>query len=202
MDLLTAAGNLTGTDGAMRSLLGLWDVSLDSRLGPPCEQIRASNLKCEFQVGSWKLLRQLNRPAILSLVVPGGDVHQVVIAGINGDTVRLSFANNNYDVPASQVQELWFGEYLLVWRPNPLADSLMVPGMRSEGVRWLRQQLGQLQGGTYSNSSFYDEPLTERVRRFQREQNLSVDGKAGIHTLIALNNTVYNGNEPELVGRN
>lgn len=201
-DLLAAAGNLTGTDGAMRSLLGLWGVSLDSRLGPPCEQIRIRNLKCEFQVGSWKLLQQLDRPAILSLVVPGGLTHQVVIAGIEGDNARLVLSDNSYTLPAWQVRELWFGDYLLVWRPNPLADSLMVPGIRSDGVRWLRQQLQSLQGGATSDSSFYDQSLTERVSQFQRANSLAIDGKAGVHTLIALNNVVNRGDEPRLSGRN
>ncbi|MDH3588319.1 MAG: AAA family ATPase [Gammaproteobacteria bacterium] len=200
-ELLTSAGNLTGTDAAMRALLRLWSVNLDSRHGSPCEQVRAKNLKCEFQVGSWKLLQQLDRPAILSLVAPGGETHQVVIAGIGNDTAQFLLGNNSYAVPTEQVRELWFGEYLLVWRPNPIANSLMVPGIRSDGVRWLRQQLEALQGGPTNNSNYYDQTLAERVRQFQRQSRLAVDGMAGVHTLIALNN-VNGSDEPRLRTRN
>ncbi|MBT8135706.1 MAG: AAA family ATPase [Gammaproteobacteria bacterium] len=199
-DLLQSSVSLTGTDAAMRSLLRLWQVNLDGRQGPPCEQIRARNLRCEFQVGSWPLLQQLDRPAVLSLVVPGGNTHQVVLAGINGDDVQLMLGSKSYTVAANQVRELWFGEYLLVWRPNPVADSLMVPGISSEGVGWLRRQLEQLQGGPVIASSFYDESLAQRVRRFQRSRSLAPDGMAGVHTLIALNNAI-GSNEPRLQER-
>ncbi len=200
-ELLAAAGNLTGTDAAMRSLLRLWDVNLDARRGPPCEQIRSRNLKCEFQVGSWKLLQQLDRPAILSLVAPGGDTHQVVVERLEGNRAHVMLGSTRYVVPMREVHELWFGEYLLVWRPNPLADSLMVPGVRSDGVRWLRQQLEQIQGGPVKASSYYDQDLANRVRQFQRDLRLEVDGKAGVHTLIALNNVIGNTGEPRLSGQ-
>ncbi|MDH3647350.1 MAG: AAA family ATPase [Gammaproteobacteria bacterium] len=196
--LLESAGNLTGTDGAMGTLFRLWDLNLDSGDGAPCVQARTAGLKCEFQVGSWKLLQQLDHPAVLSLVVPGGDTHQAVVAGINDTHVRLLLGNRHIEVPVTEVRELWFGESLLVWRPSPLADSLMVPGIRSDGVRWLRQQLQQLQGGIATNSSYYDLRLAERVRQFQRDRNLIVDGKAGVHTLIALNNATTGSDEPRL----
>ncbi|MBT8130685.1 MAG: peptidoglycan-binding protein, partial [Gammaproteobacteria bacterium] len=127
-----------------------------------------------------------------------GTTHQLVIAGIEGERVTVIVGNRRVEIPAEQLRELWLGEYLLMWRPEPLADSLMVPGMRSDGVRWLREQLQRLQGGASSQSSFYDQVLADRVRRYQRQQNLAVDGKAGIHTLISLNNNLPGNNEPRL----
>lgn len=198
IELLASAGNLTGTDAAMRGLAGLWGAELEAGSIPPCDQVRTHNLKCEFQVGSWTLLEQLDRPAILSLVAPGGETHQVVVAGIDGDTTRLLIGDRSVVVPTGQVRELWFGRSLLLWQPNPLADALMGPGTRSEGVAWLRSQLEQMQGGDRVSSNLYDPTLTERVRRFQREANLEADGIAGIHTLIALNNRLDGHRAPRL----
>ncbi len=197
-DVLERAGSLTGTDAAMRGLLRLWGTSLRDPGPPPCEQVREQDLKCEFQVGSWTLLEQLDRPVILSLVAPGGDTHQVVMAGIDGDKARLLLGNQYVQVPVNQVRELWFGESLLIWKPNPVADSLMVPGIRSNGVAWLRQTLEQLQGGESITSNYYDRTLTERVRAFQRSAQLEADGKAGVLTLIALNNTLAGHDGPRL----
>ncbi|MBT8130695.1 MAG: AAA family ATPase [Gammaproteobacteria bacterium] len=198
--LLNSASSVTGTDTAMASLFRLWGVGLDQS-APPCEQARTHGLKCEFQVGSWNLLQQLDRPAVLSLVMPGGVTHQLVIAKIVQNNVEIVLGNQRFKIPAEQLRQRWFGEYLLLWKPEPLADSLMVPGMRSEGVRWLRQQLQQLQGGTLGNSSFYDQTLADRVRLFQSANGLGVDGMAGVHTLIALNNALPGNTEPRLSGR-
>ena len=88
----------------------------------------------------------------------------------------------------TEVDRHWFGEFLLFWRPYAGAEELMMQGMRSEGVRWLRESLVALQGGSDASAdvSSYDDALAERVRTFQRERGLRADGKAGVRTLIAL----------------
>ena len=65
-------------------------------------------------------------------------------------------------------------------------------------MAWLRQTLEQLQGGESIASNYYDRTLTERVREFQRSARLEADGKAGVLTLIALNNTLGNHDAPRL----
>ena len=76
----------------------------------------------------------------------------------------------------------------------------MLPGQRGEGVLWLRSKLEALQGAPLSGGNLYDEELGRRVRQFQRERRLEVDGKAGVQTMIALNSALNVPGTPFLHG--
>ncbi|MEM9055958.1 MAG: AAA family ATPase [Pseudomonadota bacterium] len=187
--LLAGEETDTGTDQAFRTLFSLWDAELADGGRPPCAQALAQDLKCEFQQGSWGLLRSLDRPAILSLVDGGGQLHHIVAETLTDDSVTLRLGERRLTVPLREADRFWFGEYLVMWHPYPGVDRLMLPGNRSGGVRWLRQSLESLQGGPAErdNASVYEQSLVDRVRRFQSSTGLEADGKAGIQTLVALN---------------
>jgi len=79
----------------------------------------------------------------------------------------------------------------VLWRPGALQGDDLAPGMEGEGVRWLRASLARIDGDSGnaldSGSSFFDSDLEARVRNYQRERRLSVDGIAGAQTQIAIN---------------
>ncbi|MEL7448139.1 MAG: AAA family ATPase [Pseudomonadota bacterium] len=188
-DYLRDSRGETGTDQAFHTLFTLWDIPLDVNGRAPCAQALAAGLKCEFQQGSWGLLRSLDRPAILSLVDGQGDLHHVVAERLSDTEVTLRLGESRVAVPLREADRYWYGEYLVIWHPHPGADRLMLPGNRSGGVRWLRQSLESLQGGAVERdrASVYESSLSERVRRFQSSNGLEADGKAGVQTLVALN---------------
>jgi general secretion pathway protein A len=185
---LRSASGATGTDTALVTLLELWDVDPPAPDAQACRYVAAQGLRCEHQLGSWGLLRALDRPAILDLVDSRGNPHQVVLAALDDANVTLRIGTEARTYAQEQVDRHWFGEFLLFWRPYPGAAELMMPGTRGEGVRWLREALVGLQGGNDAGIDLasYDDTLVERVRTFQRDRGLRADGKAGVRTLIAL----------------
>jgi len=185
---LRGAAGATGTDTALATLLEMWDIDPPSPDTQPCRHVTEQGLRCEHQLGSWSLLRALNRPAILDLVDSKGNPHQVVLAALDDTRATLRIGTEARTYAQADVDRHWFGEFLLFWRPYPGAEELMMQGMRSAGVRWLRESLVALQGGSDPSAdvSSYDDALAERVRTFQRERGLRADGKAGVRTLIAL----------------
>ncbi len=56
------------------------------------------------------------------------------------------------------------------------------------GVRWLRETLAKLDGGSEqaAAASTYDDALEQRVRAYQRKHQLTVDGIVGARTQIAM----------------
>ncbi len=199
-DFLTANAAAASTDSAFALLFDLWGASYVTGETKACDQALELGLKCVLDRGSWANMRRLNRPAIVSLVGADGTEYHAVLQSLNDDTAVLRLGDASQQISILSLSEMWFGDYLLLWRPQAGNGRTLSQGMRDDGVRWLRQRLGQLQGtGTESDSSYFDTELTDSVRQFQRQRRLTVDGIAGVRTQILLNSEVDIPGTPYLV---
>ena len=202
--LLSGDEGDTGTDQAFTTLFGLWGIDYDRGPMRACKQAEAHNLHCLFQRGSLSQVRSLDRPVILTLRDDGSNEHQVVLAGLDGDTAILALGENEYRVDTGQLSNYWFGEYLLVWRPETGAVKSFFPGMRDPDVPWIRSSLSAIQGEPVApmDSDLFDDQLEERVRQYQRDRRLNVDGLVGQQTQIAMNTDLGALDRPRLVRAN
>jgi len=199
---LALAGELTTLDFALASLFDLWGLEYTRGRESGCSQAAAAGLACLNQRGSWNGLRQLNRPAILSVIDEGGTSHDLVLVSVNDDdTAELSIGSVAVTHPVSEISDIWFGQYMLLWRPPGGTPVSLVPGSRGAEVIWLRQSLAEI-GDRYvsnaMNSDVYDSALQNIVRRFQRDNRLDVDGLAGQQTLIVVNSLLGYDGTPRL----
>ncbi len=197
---LRLATDLTGIDTALATLLELWRLDSGSAANP-CAQILTSGYACLGQRGSWNSLRQLDRPAILTLTDSQGDSHRVVLTAIQGDRAELSIAGVTVSHGLDAVSELWFGQYLLIWKPANGISVAMVHGTQDPNVAWLRQSLATIDERYRAeplDSDVYDRELRDRVREFQREHRLIVDGMAGRQTQIIINSLLALEDVPRL----
>ena len=199
---LALAGELTSIDFAMSALFELWGLDYKSGLQGGCSQAAEVGLACLYQRGSWSGLRQLNRPAVLSVVDDNGNSHDVVLLAINADgTAELSIGGVRVTHPVSDVSDIWFGQFMLLWQPPGGAPVSLVPGSRGVEVVWLRQSLANIDQRYVSdaiNSDEYDINLQNIVRQFQRDNRLDVDGLAGQQTLILVNSLLGADGTPRL----
>ncbi|MCC7199788.1 MAG: AAA family ATPase [Gammaproteobacteria bacterium] len=186
--LATHAADTT-TEAAFTRLFKLWSASFDAAsVSRPCDQASAQGLACVASRGTIAQLKLINRPAILSLIDGNGAEHQVVVSGLEGDRVRLELPQGAKAIPLTDLADLWFGEFLVLWRPQVTMARELRSGMRGEDVRWLRRGLERL-GGLPARSvddDLFDAELTRLVQDFQRRHRLSVDGIAGVQTQVAL----------------
>jgi general secretion pathway protein A len=199
---LALAGELTTLDFALASLFDLWGLEYTRGGERGCSQAAAAGLACLYQRGSWNGLRQLNRPAILSVIDEGGNSHSLVLVTVNDDdTAELSIGSVAVTHPVSEISDIWFGQYMLLWRPPGGAPVSLAPGSRGAEVIWLRQSLAEI-GHSYisnaMNSDVYDSDLQNIVRRFQRDNRLDVDGLAGQQTIIVVNSLLGADGSPRL----
>jgi peptidoglycan hydrolase-like protein with peptidoglycan-binding domain len=178
------------TDRAIGELLELWGATYDAASGNPCAQAAQQGLRCRFQDrGSLSELRRVNWPTIVSLVDDRGVEHPIVIASLGYDYADIIANGKTFQLSLAELTFYWYGDHLLLWRPGDAPAGDLVPGVRDAGVLWLRQTLGRIRGeevAPSSASTLYDVQLERRVRDYQRERMLTVDGIVGARTQIAL----------------
>jgi len=198
---LALARELTTPDFALASLFDLWGLQYTQGSQSGCSQAAAAGLACLNQRGSWNGLRQLNRPAVLTVIDDDGNSHELVLTAIRGDSAELSIGGVAVIHPVSEITELWFGEFMLLWRPPGGAPASLSPGSRGAKVLWLRQSLATIDERYASDNidgDEYDTNLQNIVREFQQDHRLVVDGLAGQQTLIIINSLLESDGSPRL----
>lgn len=176
-------------DEAIGALMQLWGASYDARRRDACQQAQAQGLRCLYQSrGSLGELRRVNWPAVLSLVTAEGKEQSVVLASLEYDQAVLVADGAEFVLPLAELSYYWYGDHLLLWRPGDAPAKDLAPGDNDPGVRWLRAALAQVTGQSVSleDSTLYDAALEARVRAYQRERQLTVDGIVGARTQVAL----------------
>lgn len=185
-------------------------VSLFARWGfeyhlPPsglaCDQVRQNGLRCLFGRGSWNALRALDVPAILELTPTGDNNAYATLLALEGQTATLAFHQRRLKFPVREIESVWNGAFIAVWRPPALAIIPMAPGLAGPAVSWLRQRLRVFDGGAGADvgSELYDDALKRRVAAFQRRHGLRTDGVVGEETLAQLTALVHQTGVPRLV---
>ena len=198
---LRLADELTGTEFAMATLFETWGLDYATGGRTACAQARDAGLDCLFQRGSWTGLRQMDRPAVLTLVDDDGSRHEVVLTAIIDDVAELSIGGVRVTHPASDIVDAWFGEFMLLWRPPTEAAAALGPGANGPAVAWLRNSLAaidQRYASSDAGGDLFDAELEEIVRLFQRDHRLDIDGLAGQQTQIIINSLLAVEGTPRL----
>ena len=188
----------TGTDIAMAQLFALWGQHVEADGSKPCEQAATAGLACEVGHGSLAELRRYDRPAILTLVMPDGSAHQVVVSALDDRRAHLEAGDASLDADLLDLSRFWFGEYLLLWRPPVMPPQILRPGLRGEAVRWLRARVPGSEAAAGRDQDLYDRPLARAVEAFQKSRRLDVDGIAGTHTQLLLDALTHDAAVPTL----
>ena len=206
-DELISASAFTDINTAMATLFELWGVEYQEGNGTACSQAEAAGLSCLFQRGSWTGIRQLDRPVMLTLTDRNGNMHQPVLISLNGEQGELAFGEARSIHSVEEISNLWYGEYLLIWRPPNGNAKAIKPGMRDANVRWLRQSLAAIDTDYNPETSppadldFFDAELEQRLKDFQRQHRLKVDGLAGQQTQIIINSSLALDGIPRLADK-
>jgi len=197
--LLAQHSGETDPDSAFGKLFSLWGARYVTGSVDPCTQALQQGLECFVQRGSFAQLRLYNRPAILMLNDDAGMAHQVVLSALDDERAQV-YLDGPHSIGILELSHYWFGDFVLLWRPDTQHLKPLSVGMRGEDVRRLRHNLELLSGikSPQPASDVFDEQLGELVRQFQRKHRLTVDGVAGVQTLVVLNGATAEPNSPLL----
>jgi general secretion pathway protein A len=188
------------TDSAMQDLFERWGLDYAALSGATaCERALNAGLHCLYQTGTWNNLRRYNRPAVIELQDSAERKHHVLVASLTSDSALLEMGKHQQQFAISEVGRLWFGKYLLLWKPTAPEQKILRLGDSGDAVQWLRDALARSRGEPLAtvSSDRFDEELAGQLRRFQRQHGLAVDGVAGPITLAQLQGYIP-GSSPTL----
>ena len=165
---------------ALRALAQSWQVTLDD--GEPCASAARQALQCFRSNGSTlALIRQLDRPVLLTLQTAGSKPSYALLTGLTMRSATLATGEGAMSLPLTALAELWRGEFATLWRTPPGYDD-------GAPVDWLSAQLAAAQGEAAPPApTRFDAALRSRLNAFQVAQGLKPDGLAGPLTLMQIN---------------
>ncbi len=173
---------------AIADLAGLWGLSLAAERHDYCSYANEHDLGCLARKDSLETLRNMNRPAVLTLYNDEGAPFHVVISGLYEDSALFIAGNTQHELALSAITSRWFGEYLLLWQQPPFKRKLLQPGERGASVSWLAETLQQLEVYEATGREVRLEgTLLGAFKRFQFSNGLTPDGVLGPMSMIHLN---------------
>ncbi|MDJ0805577.1 MAG: AAA family ATPase [Gammaproteobacteria bacterium] len=189
---LSLVGLLDDIANAFTTLFSYWQEDFPLRAdGSACEKAARVGLQCLYGRGHWDNLRFYNRPAVIELLLDSGRRYHVVVTALQGKQVTLDLGRQRVQVPTGELDPLWSGSYIVLWRPPVLRSEYLQQGSRGADVHWLSEMLARVDGlpsGQPADPALaeFDWQLTKRVMAFQRATGLVQDGIVGKQTLIKL----------------
>jgi len=201
-DLATGFESLVGAENeAWRELAGVWKIDVGS--GDPCTAARRYQVQCfRTAKSTLALIRQLDRPGVLTLRDAYNRAAYVMLAGLSGDAAVVLIGGEPRSVPLLALADYWRGEFGTFWRAPPDYAGAIVDRRSGPAANWLALQLAAARGDSRPiGAQFDDTALKGWIHTFQLTQGLPSDGVAGPVTLMQLNRAV-GIDEPRLQAEN
>ena len=184
-------------DRAYERLFGLWQQSYFDLKGlTPCDKVQGTELSCLRGETDLTGLKAMNRPVVVSLVMPDGEHVYGVVTAIaqagNEQAITLAFEDRTLTLSGGAFTLRWPGDFVVLWQSPKTIQRALVFGQQGEDVRELRRLLAKAGFGDGpkdiegSGSVFYGPSLREKIREFQAATGIRVDGIAGPDTVLRM----------------
>lgn len=140
--------------------------------------------------GSLGTLSRLNRPAVLTLTNPYGQVFYATLTQLSSDSATFNYGPTSQTVATNDLINQWDGEFSILWQPPADYISAVHPNDSGPMVKWLERQFAEMmqRSPNIDPALKLDGLLLEDLYQFQKTQGLKADGIVGPVTLIHLNN--------------
>jgi len=149
-----------------------------------------NGLICQSVAGDLELIRTLNLPTILELLIPDGSSQgYMTIKKMEGETVTLASGHLNPVVVAlEEIKTFWTGVALVPWK-NFLSCSGEIPKYAPpDSVVTLKIMLTDMGFSDIAVNPEYDAATREAVKSIQAKHGIMPDGVVGPFTKIILYN--------------
>jgi general secretion pathway protein A len=174
---------------AVNSLVALWGGEPITAAAATMEESLNLSREQKFEVarlqGDLDGLLRLRLPLILE-IVDGLDVRYLLLLNREEGGARVTLDNHKtLIISSAQLAPYWKNRAYLLWK-NPLNLSIQQESLQTRREIINLQSLLNHAGKSVPRSGRYDEATSAAIRAFQTEQQLTVDGIAGLQTLMTL----------------
>lgn len=171
---------------AYAALFKAWGA--DYQGGDACRQAESIGLRCRVERGSLLELRQLNRPAVLTLHNARGDAFHATLIKLDSTQASVVVGDTTANIDLGALASYWSGHYSLLWRSPEVVRETLRPGASGAAVAWVKQRLAEFDGEAPKDDDnpLFDATLGDRIKQYQRARGLYPDGNIGPKTLIHL----------------
>lgn len=184
------AAQADGGAAAWRVLARAWQADLPADAADPCAALAPEGLRCyRSRRASLNLLRQIDRPVLLTLQPPDGSAAvAAVLRQLEGETAALEGADGmRLQVPVAELAPLWRGEIATLWKAPANLPAGGDISATAAGAAWLDRQLALAGAGPAAARGVTPAARRARIHQFQLGRGLTPDGQAGPLTLMLLN---------------
>jgi general secretion pathway protein A len=165
-------------------------VRKDSTLiDPNCSQLETVGWQCRKSIAkTWRTLEQYNRPAVITLVNIVGETYYLPVLGISATYVDALTPKGKRRLLLSSLSDEWTAEFVYLWQPPKNFDNYIFFDSDEVLVDWLANAFALIdERDQVLAKGEFNSLLKKRIMLFQRENNLTEDGIAGVETLLKLN---------------
>ncbi len=171
----------------------------------PCTAATQQQLQCyrttELTI---PLLRQLDRPGILTLQKTDEPAVFAVLTGLSEQTATLQWGGVAHHVTLISLARFWRGDFSTYWQPPRGYQPDVREGTASPALGLLSRHLSALEGKPLqargTDALTLDSALIARVKAFQKGQGIKPDGHPGPMTFMQIEKAM-GGNGPSLETR-
>jgi general secretion pathway protein A len=176
-------------DNAWWALAAAWGTTTPAEASEACAALDSQGLQCvRSSRTSLALIRQLDRPGIVTLFDTEGRPAYAQLVALDNQTATLRVAGGTQKLPLATLAQWWRGDFATLWRmPTEVASASGKARTRAQ-ADWLQTQLEKLPGNAAPSSG--QNTLKAQVARFQLGQGLEPDGQAGPITYLQLNRAI------------
>ncbi len=173
---------------AWRELAPQWGIALPEGVAEPCALAQRAQWQCwRTAAGGLPLVRQLDRPGLITLRDGSGQPTHALLLGVTPRAATLRIGRDSVDVTLASLAALWPGDFATYWRAPEGYSGILLPGASGRAVNTLAAQLAAVRGEPAPTVPvLYDNNLAARVKAFQISQGLLADGRAGPTTFMQL----------------
>lgn len=161
---------------------------LPYKRGEVCQQAQSQGLQCLKGKGSLIMLRQMNKPVVLTLRDEKKGEFYTAMTSLKGGTATFVVGKETRTVDLKEIDKWWSGDYLLLWRVPSEYTKELKPGGRGPMVSWLEKHLtlALKRAVSAGPDQVYEGEMVKVVEKFQLSQGLIPDGIVGPRTLMPL----------------
>jgi general secretion pathway protein A len=172
-------GAVTGfasEDAAWRTLAADWQLVLEPGR-EACEAAARQQVHCWRARTTLAVIRQLDRPGVLTLQNGEGSPAFAILTGLGRDSATLRLGGAVRTLPLAELARRWRGDFATLWRAPTGWEGRAVDERAGPLPDWLAHRLDAASVA----------PASPRVAAFQIAQGLQPDGLAGPTTFMQLN---------------